>query len=584
MQRPFEKQTMEIYEAFKQVGGMDYVKENGIAVRDILLAMQDAQSEEEFHDLAVQFKDAAVLPFYKDVVQYLGKEKADQLKASQPVLKLNKNEDLGTYDALSKRKEIKDSKYSRLVGVKQADGSEKMENKVALLQAIEDPQELAYMANELGVTPKALKAHVQNAWQTQQAELQKKTESELKKRQAKRNEAMVKNFEDSKVGFVADMMAPELTATMKKAISENGNISPMDVVKAGLKDAAVTTASAVIPGAIGGRVAGKIASKGLAHVANAAATGATEGAIELGRQAASDNFDMNAGQAGAVGFSQATIPTFLEKVAGAATKVGGKFAKIARSASKSARGLERDFAEQESEKAAKTIAEIVDAEPKTDSPIAWDEFNNKLNKALEDIEKHPNKAAKDVYYKEVNNDPDMIANFAENNPQYDFKVTTRDDVIKMAKDNDWKYGVPSKKEVEDMVILKNSDNQINSAIGEEYVNRMKAQYPATWQKYSETEVPAPKFSIKHPIETTKQKIDYGMQPEQIGKGIMYASPGYSNKFIRKQMQQPSNEPSEQLQRAMENDPALIQQWEAGFKPRTYDPLYEEWKRKFSKRF
>lgn len=572
MQRPFEKQTMEIYEAFKQVGGMDYVRENGIAVRDILLAMQDAQSEEEFHDLAVQFKDAAVLPFYKDVVQYLGKEKADQLKASQPVLKLNKNEDLGTYDALSKRKEIKDSKYSRLVAVKQSDGSEKMENKVALLQAIEDPQELAYMANELGVTPKALKAHVQNAWQTQQAELQKKTESELKKKQAKEVEGNIKDFNESVPGTIMNIALPEMTK-IGIANARGETRSPMDVVKAGLTDGATLAGSLILPEMAGAKVASmfpkagqavgkvmanasksgkvqKVAEKGTPLAIDAATQGATDAAIETGRQAAV-NDEMDWKNVKNVGLVSATVPAGIKGGLGILTKVPGIGAAAAK-VSEHTKGM--GLTPTEIEQSA-----IDDAIFKARNAIEATKAARGKEKAI----------ARDYAVDYLNN----VAGIANSHPNMAGVATqvTSTDVEKMlskksTKDIDKLTQPPTRDEYKQMIWDKVSKQGIDSDIAEESVERFKMQFPEHYKAYNNAE---------------NSKV-----LETIGKGIDEATNDFARYETAKARAQgkKNDEPSEQLQQAMENDPALIQQWEAGFKPRTYDPLYEEWKRKFSKRF
>jgi hypothetical protein len=541
---PFEQASEEIARAFKTEMSTRWVRATG---RDrlanaLLDGMERAQSQEQFDNLAYQFKRDILMPYYRQVVLPNGdREQRDDFLNRNRLMAMRPRKQLGTYAELQKNPAFAQSSHMML-----PPGTR--DSVPALLQVAQDPAEMDLTGRELGVTPEDLQEHIWDQYAAKAREQFRKDMLAATMEGQRYRDSLANEYKESMLGGVLGAISPEVTNTVLDAIRKGKDPSSWEYAKAIAKDALVGIGS-LYAGAGAGKVVSNPAAQSLLG-------GVLDAGIEGARQGLSNFSDWDAGNIAATGATSATIPALAGMVTSGLGRLPG-LRRFTRPLMKKIYGIDNDPAAMEvaaaQAKRDATRDAIVKAE--TGDPLAKELETDLLDETRGFIEASPTKVV-------------------------DGEPVTRDRVRDIVMDQqlaDKYFEPPSPEEFSEMIQRRNgkgADDVINiggrqrytSDVAEDWVGRAKAQWPETWKNITGDRRQS-NFLERH----VGDLVDFGSREEtmrQRSKGRL--------------MQDRSI--SVPLQTLMENDPELVRMWQAGFVPNggPEKELYDEWKAKVAR--
>lgn len=540
----FEQASEDIARSFKTEMSTRWVRATGRdRLANILLdGMERAQSQEQFDNLAYQFKRDILMPYYRQVVLPNGDQRQrDDFLNRNRLMAMRPRKQLGTYDELQKNPAFAQSSHMVLPrGAR--------DSVPALLQAAQDPAEMDLAGRELGVTPEDLQSHIQEQYGARAREQFRKDMLAAMMEGQKYRDSLANSYRESMLGTVLGTISPEVTNLNLDAIKKGKGPSSWEYAKAIAKDALVGIGSLYAGG-----VAGKVVSN---PAAQSVLGGVIDAGIEGARQGLSNYSDWDIGNIAATGATSATIPALAGMVTSGLGRLPG-LRRFTRPLMKKIYGIDTDPAAMEAAKvkAAKESAQDAILKAETGDPLA---------RELE----------ADIL--------DETGSFMENSPTraYDKTPLTRDEVRDIVMDQERAnryFEPPTPEEFRQMIRRRNesgAEDIINvngkevfgSDMAEDWLGRAKAQWPENWKQVTGNDR-KPNFLERH----VGDLVDIGSREEtmrQRSKGKARVD----------------NSVSPALQQVMEMDPATIRMWEAGFAPNSgpEKELYDEWKAKVGK--
>lgn len=540
----FEQASEDIARSFKTEMSTRWVRATGRdRLANILLdGMERAQSQEQFDNLAYQFKRDILMPYYRQVVLPNGDQRQrDDFLNRNRLMAMRPRKQLGTYDELQKNPAFAQSSHMVLPrGAR--------DSVPALLRVAQDPAEMDLAGRELGVTPEDLQSHIQEQYGARAREQFRKDMLAAMMEGQKYRDSLANSYRESMLGTVLGTISPEVTNLNLDAIRKGKDPSSWEYAKAIAKDALVGIGSLYAGGA-----AGKVVSN---PAAQSLLGGVIDAGIEGARQGMSDYSDWDIGNIAATGATSATIPALAGMVTAGLGRLPG-LRRFTRPLMKKIYGIDNDPAAMEAAKAkaAKESAQDAILKAETGDPLA---------RELE----------ADIL--------DETGSFMENSPTraYDRTPLTRDEVRDIVMDQERAnryFEPPTPEEFRQMIRRRNesgAEDIINvngkevfgSDMAEDWLGRAKAQWPENWKQATGSNR-KPNFLERH----VGDLVDIGSREEtmrQRSKGKARVD----------------NSVSPALQQVMEMDPATIRMWEAGFAPNSgpEKELYDEWKAKVGK--
>ena len=541
---PFEQAGEEIARSFKTEMSTRWVKATG---RDrlanaLLDAMERAQSQEQFDNLAYQFKRDILMPYYRQVVLPNGdRAQRDDFLNRNRLMAMRPRKRLGTYAELQKNPAFAQSSHMMLPrGTR--------DSVPALLQVAQDPAELDLAGRELGVTPEDLQMHIWDQYAKKAREQFRKDMLAATMEGQRYRDSLANEYKESMLGSVLGTISPEVTNLNLDAIRDGRDPSSWEYAKAIAKDALVGIGSLYA-----GAGAGKLVSN---PAAQAMLGGVIDAGIEGARQGISNYSDWDIGNIAATGTTSATIPALAGMVTAGLGRLPG-LKRFTRPLMKKIYGIDNDPAAMEAAAAqAKRDATrdaVVKAE--TGDPLAKELEADILDETRKFIEDSPSEVLSD-------------------------EPVTKDRVRDIVMDEglaDRYFKPPTPEEFSGMIQRRNNKGagdvidiggrqRYASDVAEDWVGRAKAQWPEAWKSITGNRRP-PNFLERH----VGDLVDFGSREEtmrQRSKGRL--------------MQDRSI--SVPLQTLMAEDPDLIRMWQAGFVPNggPEKELYDEWKAKVAR--
>ena len=331
----FVDATDQIRDAFKTPTSVAWARSTSRRnmANALLAAMRNARSQEQFDNLAYQFKRDVLMPYYREVVMPQGSPtQRTRFLERNTLMQMRPRKPMGTYEELQKNPAFAQSRFKHLPRGAQ-------DSVPSLLRIAQDPVEMDLAAREMGVTPEDLQAHIQDAYgQRARNQFRKNMMAAAMEGQHYRD-SLAKDYEESILGNVLGTISPEVTGLRLKDI-RSGKDTPIvswDMAKAIAKDALVGIGSLYAPAA-----AGKVVSNPLARNVLG---GVFDAGIEAARQGMSDYYGWDPENIKNVGIVSATIPTLIGGAAAAAGAVGG--GRFTRPIMRKLRMMQADPAEQE---------------------------------------------------------------------------------------------------------------------------------------------------------------------------------------------------------------------------------------------
>ena len=537
----FEQASEDIARSFKTELSARWVRQTGrYGVANTLLdAMEKARSQEQFDNLAYQFKRDILLPYYREVVLPMGdKEQRDEFLQRNALMQMRPRKPMGSYDELQRNPAFAQSRYKYLPY-----GSR--DSVPALGRIAEDPAELDLAARELGVAPEDLQAHIREQYGVRAREQFRKDMQTAAVTGQRFRDSLANAYRESMLGSVLGAISPEVTNLSLDAIRKGKDPSSWEYAKAIAKDALVGIGSLYA-----GAGAGKVVSN---PAAQSVLGGVIDAGIEGARQGMSDYSEFDPANIAATGAISATIPALAGMVTSGLGRLPG-FRRFTRPLMKKIYGIDNDPAAMEVAKAnaAKESAQDAILKAETGDPLA---------RELE----------ADIL--------DETGSFMENSPTraYDKTPLTRDEVrdIVMDPERSGRYfEPPSPDEFREMIRRRNEsgaediidiggEKVFGSDMAGDWLERAKAQWPENWKQATGNNR-KPNFLERH----VGDLVDIGSREEtmrQRSKGKV----------------KPDNSVSPALLQVLEADPTIVRMWKAGFVPNSGSEkeLYDEWKAK-----
>lgn len=541
----FEQQAERIGAAFKTPTSSRWVIQTGRrnVANNLLDMMRSARAPEQFNEAAYQFKRQILLPYYREVVHNLPEEQRALFIRRNPTINMKPSRGLGTYDELKKNPVFAESQYQG----RPVNGAPNPR----LLQIAGDPVELDLAARNLNVTPEDLQAHIREAYQERaRQQFRKDMMAAQESAQATRNK-LADEYENSWYGKILGTIAPEVTGYYVDATRNPDHANGWSLAKAIAKDALVGIGSLYTGG-----VAGKMVSN---PAAQAVIGGALDAGIEAARQGMSDYYDWDPANIAATGAVSATFPSLLGGVASMGSRLPG-LGRITRPLMRKLKGMMPNAAEEEALRAKEirdVAAEATEAAYEGGDALMREGADDLLQPAREFIENSPTKVLDPEpvtrdRVRDIVMDPELSAQY--------FEPPTRENYLDM---------INQRMAGSDAVMNIGGQQRYASDVAEDWLGKAKTQWNANYKEMS-----APKPKKTKWDRAGEALVDFGSREEtmrQRAKG--------------KRMEQ--EQISGSLQWLMENDPATIRMWEAGFAPMNGSPeevkVYNEWKAKFGGR-
>lgn len=537
----FEQASEDIARSFKTELSARWVRQTGrYGVANTLLdAMEKARSQEQFDNLAYQFKRDILLPYYREVVLPMGdKEQRDEFLQRNTLMQMRPRKPMGSYDELQRNPAFAQSRYKYLpYGSKDSVPS--------LGRIAEDPAELDLAARELGVAPEDLQAHIREQYGVRAREQFRKDMQNAAVTGQRYRDSLANSYRESMLGSVLGAISPEVTSLSLDAIRKGKDPSSWEYAKAIAKDALVSIGSLYA-----GAGAGKVVSN---PAAQSVLGGVIDAGIEGARQGMSDYSEFDPANIAATGATSATIPALAGMVTSGLGRLPG-LRRFTRPLMKKIYGIDNDPAAMEVAKAnaAKESAQDAILKAETGDPLA---------RELE----------ADIL--------DETGSFMENSPTraYDKTPLTRDEVrdIVMDPERSGRYfEPPSPDEFREMIRRRNEsgaediidigwETVFGSDMAGDWLDRAKAQWPENWKQATGSNR-KPNFLERH----IGDLVDLGSREEtmrQRSKGKVKEDTSVSPALLQ----------------VLEADPTIVRMWKAGFVPNSgpEKELYDEWKAK-----
>lgn len=537
----FVDATNQIRDAFKTPTSVAWARSTGRRdmANALLAAMRNARSQEQFDNLAYQFKRDVLMPYYREVVQPQGsKSQKDRFLERNTLMQMRPRKELGSYEELRRNPAFAQSRYKYLPR-----GSK--DSVPQLVRIMQDPVESELAARELGMTPEDLRAYVQDRYNEQAREQFRKDMMAAAVEGQRYRDSLANDYADSYIGKFLNFMSPEVTGLRLNEIRTGKEASGWDMAKAVAKDALVGIGSLFTGG-----IAGKVVSN---PIARAGLGGVFDAGLEAARQGMSDYYDWDLENIKNTGVVSATIPAGVGFLTSGLAGLPGGMRRILRPFRKKIYGMEADPAAAERLSRQNQHATMRDAVSAAESgdPLAKEVADDLLEESRDFIERsHANVGHEGPLttddLRDIVMDPERASKY--------FEPPTADQ---------FRSAVESKrtKGAYDVVNLGGKD-RLESDVAEEWLNRAKSQWPENYKKSSSTAVkegPYDKYAgdlvdVLSREETARQRA--------AGKKLEGGSP------------------SAALQQVMEYDPDIIRMWKAGFVPHDEagKKLYDEWKK------
>lgn len=537
---PFEDKAWEVRQAFASEPASRWVRGTGRSkvANEIVQRMRTAQSQAQFDAAAYEWKRQVLMPYYREVVYGLPKWQHDLYLKMNPTIAMRPPRQLSSYEELRKAPEFAGSQYRMRVPGDTATVPN-------LMRISGDPAELDIAAAGMGVTPEDLREHIREQHKVM---ARRRMQDDLRAMAAegqRYRDSLANAFEESTMGSLLQMGWPELSRWGSQAI-KSGKVDSWGLAKAIAKDALVGIGSGLTGGAAGAIVRNPVARAGI--------QGGLDAAIEAGREAASDYYEMDPANIATVGTVSATLPAAVGGVAGMLGHIPG-LGRIVRPVQRRLKGNMSDAAEAEAASARNLKEETANAIRQSEGGdlAAQEARNTMLDKAAEFIGESPNRVADEFpLTREVVTDIVMDPDWSK---KY-FEPPTRSDINKALE-------MRSTAGAEDVVEL-NGKLVNKSDVADEWLAKASRQWQANYDKAIKPAMP----------ETTLDKV--------IGAGVDAASRIETMRQRPKGQKAPDVEFSQGLKDVTGADPQLIRMWEMGFAPNANDPLtylYNEWKEK-----
>ena len=537
---PFEDRAWEVRQAFASDPASRWVRGTGRSkvANEIVQRMRTAQSQAQFDAAAYEWKRQVLMPYYREVVYSLPKWQHDLYLKMNPTIAMRPPRQLGSYEELRKAPEFAGSQYRMRVP-----GDTAMVPN--LMRISDDPAELDIAAAGMGVTPEDLREHIREQHKVMARRRMQEDLRAMAAEGQRYRDSLANAFEESTMGSLLQMGWPELSRWGSQAI-KSGKVDSWGLAKAIAKDALVGIGSGLTGGAAGAIVRNPIARSGI--------QGGLDAAIEAGREAASDYYEIDPANIAATGTVSATLPAAVGGVAGMLGQIPG-LGRIVRPIQRRLKGNMSDAAEAEAASARNLKEETAQAIRQSEGGdlAAQEAKNTMLDRAAEFINESPNRVADEFpltreAVTDIVMDPDWSRKY--------FEPPTRSDINKALE-------MRSTAGPEDFVLV--GGQPVNkSDIADEWLGKASNQWKANYDKAIKPSMP----------ETTLDKV--------IGAGVDAAARIETMKQRSKGQKAPDLEFSQGLKDVMGADPELIRMWEMGFAPNANDPLtylYNEWKEK-----
>ncbi len=533
----------QIRDAFKTPTSVAWARSTGRRdmANALLAAMRNARSQEQFDNLAYQFKRDVLMPYYREVVMPQGSPaQRTRFLERNTLMQMRPRKPMGTYEELQKNPAFAQSRFKHLPRGAQ-------DSVPSLLRIAQDPAEMDLAAREMGVTPEDLQAHIQDAYGQRAREQFRKDMMAAAMEGQRYRDSLAKDYDESILGNVLGTIAPEVTGLRLKDIRTGTESSNWDIAKAIANDALVGIGSLYTGG-----IAGKVVSNPMAR---AGLGGVFDALLEAARQGMSDYYDWDPQNIRDVGMVSATIPAGV----GLITSAAGKFQtgrRLMRPFRKKVYGMEVDPAAEEVATKQNKLDEIVNAIKAAESgdPLAKELADDLLEESRDFIERsHAN----------VLNDGPLTTD--------DLRDIVMDPVrskkyFNPPTEENFRSAVESKKNAgPNDIIDVNGRPKLESDMAEDFLNRAKKQWPANYKKSAGPKGPKDNFWDKYAGDIVDVfSREETMRQRTQGKKLE------------------DKAPTTALQQVMEYDPDMIRMWKAGFAPHDEvgKKLYDEWKEKF----
>ena len=541
----FVDATDQIRDAFKTEASARWVRGTGRRdmVNGLLAAMRNARSQEQFDNLAYQFKRDVLMPYYREVVMPQGSPaQRTRFLERNTLMQMRPRKPMGTYEELQKNPAFAQSRFKHLPRGAQ-------DSVPSLLRIAQDPAEMDLAAREMGVTPEDLQTHIQDAYGQRAREQFRKDMTAAAMEGQRYRDALAEDYERSLTGRILGTISPEVTGLRLKDL-RSGKDTPIvswDMAKAIAKDALVGIGSLYTGGIAGKVVSNPIATAGLGGVLDAS--------LEAARQGMSDYYDWDPQNIKNVGMVSATIPAGV----GMLTSLGGKFQagrRLMRPFRRKVYGMEVDPAAEEVATKQNKLDEIVNAIKAAESgdPLAKEVADDLLEESRDFIEKSHANVLRDRPLttddlRDIVMDPERASKYF--NPPTEEQFRGAVESKKYAGRND--------------IVNVDGQPKFESDVAEEYLKRAKAQWPVSYRKSAGQKAPKDNFWDKY------------------AGGIVDA---FSREETMRQRTEgrklEDKSATTALRQVMEYDPDMIRMWNAGFVPHDEagKKLYDEWKEKF----
>lgn len=529
----FVDATNQIRDAFKTPTSVAWARSTGRRdmANALLAAMRNARSQEQFDNLAYQFKRDVLMPYYREVVMPQGSQsQRTRFLERNTLMQMRPRKPMGTYEELQKNPAFAQSRFKHLPRGAQ-------DSVPSLLRIAQDPAEMDLAAREMGVTPEDLQAHIQDAYGQRAREQFRKDMTAAAMEGQRYRDSLAKDYENSVLGTILGTISPEVTGLRLKDI-RSGNDTPIaswDMAKAIAKDALVGIGSLYAPVA-----AGKVVSNPLARNVLG---GVFDAGIEAARQGISDYYGLDPANIAATGGVSATLPALIGGAAAMGSSIPG-MGRLTRPIMRKLRMMQADPAEQE----LKSRHDMIAAS------------RNATEEAYESGNQLMKEGADDILEKEVRP-------FVEESPWEtgipESGKLSKEKLVDLTMDDDavdLYFNPPSKEDFAKMASRKAAGDKY----AEEWLDRAKAQWPHNWRKAS---TPAPRQT------KLDQVVDFAVDAASREETMRQRAKG-------RKLEDKSATTA--LRQVMEYDPDMIRMWNAGFVPNDAagKKLYDEWKEKF----
>lgn len=527
----FVDATDQIRDAFKTPTSVAWARSTGrrAMANALLAAMRNARSQEQFDNLAYQFKRDVLMPYYREVVMSQGSpSQRTRFLERNSLMQMRPRKPMGTYEELQKNPAFAQSRFKHLPRGAQ-------DSVPSLLRIAQDPAEMDLAAREMGVTPEDLQAHIQDAYGQRAREQFRKDMMAAAMEGQRYRDALAEDYEKSLIGRVLGTISPEVTGLRLKEIRTGTESSNWDLAKAIAKDALVGIGSLYTGG-----IAGKVVSNPMAQ---AALGGVFDASLEAARQGMSDYYDWDPANIAATGGVSATLPVLIGGLASMGSSIPG-VGRLTRPIMRKLRMMQADPAEQE----LKSRHDMIAAS------------RNAIEEAYESGNQLMKEGADDILEKEVRP-------FVEESPWEtgvpESEKLSKEKLVDLTMDDDavdLYFNPPSKEDFAKMASRKAAGDKY----AEEWLDRAKAQWPQNWKKAS---TPEPR-------------------PTKLDKIVDFAVDAASREETMRQRTEgrklEDKSATTALRQVMEYDPDMIMMWKTGFVPNDVagKKLYDEWKEKF----